>query len=196
MMNSNDLRVMKTQSALMNSFLELLKTKNFKQITVQDLCDRAMVRRSTFYRHYNDKYDLLNEIVGNFFNKIHESHSDSLLVKQPQSYFENIVRDTLYLLLENKDTIQSLFTISYYDEVSRIVYKQLYKGVERQVDFDIRHVIRFSINLEAYKEFMAWGILRIIYSWLKEGQKRSIDDLTIEVVKIINGIRETHIKKF
>ena len=61
---------------------------------------------------------------------------------------------------------------------------------------DIRHGIRFNIDLEVYMEFMAGGILRIIYAWLKEGQKRSVEDLTREVVKIINGIRETHIKKF
>ena len=91
---------------------------------------------------------------------------------------------------------QSIFTISYYDEVTRIVYTQLYKGVERQVNFDIRHGIRFTIDLEVYKEFIAGGILRIIYAWLKEGQERSVDELTIEVVKIINGIRETNIKKF
>ena len=96
----------------------------------------------------------------------------------------------------NRDTIQSVFTIAYYDEITRIVYNQLYKGVERQVNFDIRHGIRFNIDLEVYMEFMAGGILRIIYAWLKEGQKRSVEDLTREVVKIINGIRETHIKKF
>ena len=194
-MNSNDLRVKKTQRALMDSFLELLKTKNFSQITVQDLCDRAMVRRSTFYRHYSDKYDLLNQVLANFSNSLHESHSESLLVKQPKSYFENIVRDTLYFLIENRETIQSIFTISYYDEVTRIVYTQLYKGVERQVNFDIRHGIRFTIDLEVYKEFIAGGILRIIYAWLKEGQERSVDELTIEVVKIINGIRETKDRK-
>ena len=195
-MNNNDLRVKKTQRALMDSFLELLKTKNFSQITVQDLCDRAMVRRSTFYRHYSDKYDLLNQVLANFFNSLHESHLDNLLVKEPKTYFENIVRETLYFLIENRDTIQSVFTIAYYDEITRIVYNQLYKGVERQVNFDIRHGIRFNIDLEVYMEFMAGGILRIIYAWLKEGQTRSVEDLTREVVKIINGIRETHIKKF
>lgn len=195
-MNNNDLRVKKTQRALMDSFLELLKTKNFSQITVQDLCDRAMVRRSTFYRHYSDKYDLLNQVLANFFNSLHESHLDNLLVKEPKTYFENIVRETLYFLIENRDTIQSVFTIAYYDEITRIVYNQLYKGVERQVNFDIRHGIRFNIDLEVYMEFMAGGILRIIYAWLKEGQKRSVEDLTREVVKIINDIRETHIKKF
>lgn len=195
-MKSKDLRVEKTEKALLDALFETLRTKEFNQITVQDLCDRAMVRRSTFYRHYSDKYDLLNQVLANFSNSLHESHSESLLVKQPKSYFENIVRDTLYFLIENRETIQSIFTISYYDEVTRIVYTQLYKGVERQVNFDIRHGIRFTIDLEVYKEFIAGGILRIIYAWLKEGQERSVDELTIEVVKIINGIRETNIKKF
>ena len=45
-------------------------------------------------------------------------------------------------------------------------------------------------------EFLAGGILRIIYAWLKQGQKQSVDELTLEIVKIINGMRETHIKKF
>ena len=97
-----------------------------------------------FYRHYSDKYDLLNQVLANFSNSLHESHSESLLVKQPKSYIlKNIVRDTLYFLIENRETIQSIFTISYYDEVTRIVYTQLYKGVERQVNFDIRHVYTF-----------------------------------------------------
>ena len=60
-MNKQDLRVQKHQ-ALITSFSDLLQTKSFEQITVQDLCAKANVRRSTFYRHFNDKYDLLNHV--------------------------------------------------------------------------------------------------------------------------------------
>ncbi|NHX22198.1 TetR/AcrR family transcriptional regulator, partial [Escherichia coli] len=62
-MNKQDLRVQKTHQALITSFSDLLQTKSFEQITVQDLCANANVRRSTFYRHFNDKYDLLNHVV-------------------------------------------------------------------------------------------------------------------------------------
>lgn len=191
-MNSNYLRVKKTQRALMDTFLELLKMKSFHQITVQDLCEHAMVRRSTFYRHYNDKYDLLDQVLNQFFKSLHESHSSNLAVKQPKIYFENVVRDTLNFLKNTRDTIQSVLNITYYDEVTIIVYNQLYKGIERQVDFDIRYGIRFNIDLKVYMEFLAGGVLRIIYAWLKQ----SVDELALEIVKIINGMRETHIKKF
>lgn len=37
----------------------LIADKKFERISVQEICDRAMVHRTTFYKHYEDKYDLL-----------------------------------------------------------------------------------------------------------------------------------------
>ena len=56
-MNNQDLRVQRTKKALITTFSDLLETKSFDNITIQDLCEKANVRRSTFYRHFNDKYD-------------------------------------------------------------------------------------------------------------------------------------------
>ena len=52
-----DLRIRKTYKALKDTFLELLSEKKFEDITVNELCERAMVRRATFYKHFADKYD-------------------------------------------------------------------------------------------------------------------------------------------
>jgi hypothetical protein len=37
--------------------------KGFAALTVQDIADRAMVNRATFYRHYLDKHDLLDKYM-------------------------------------------------------------------------------------------------------------------------------------
>lgn len=55
----DDLRVFKTQKALLLAMSRLLKIRNFNQITVNNLCEEAMISRTTFYSHYKDKYDLL-----------------------------------------------------------------------------------------------------------------------------------------
>lgn len=55
-----DLRVQKTERALMEAMMVLLKNKPFEDITVSDLCQAATVRRATFYKHYRDKYDFLD----------------------------------------------------------------------------------------------------------------------------------------
>lgn len=63
-----DLRVRRTRKLLQQAFIELTVEKGFAALTVQDITERAMVNRSTFYRHYLDKYDLLEQ----YLNEIHE----------------------------------------------------------------------------------------------------------------------------
>jgi AcrR family transcriptional regulator len=60
---TEDLRVRRTRKLLMRAMIELTIEKGFAAITVQDLADRAMINRATFYRHYLDKYDLLDHYM-------------------------------------------------------------------------------------------------------------------------------------
>jgi len=63
-----DVRVRCTRKLLQQAFIELTVEKGFAALTVHDITERAMVNRSTFYRHYLDKYDLLEQ----YLNEIHE----------------------------------------------------------------------------------------------------------------------------
>jgi len=65
---TEDLRVRRTRKSLMQALIELTIEKGFSAITVQDIADRAMVNRATFYRHYLDKYDLLDQ----YMNEVYE----------------------------------------------------------------------------------------------------------------------------
>ena len=62
-MNHNDLRVIKTKKALSQSLYELLEKHMFTTISVNQICDNAMVHRTTFYKHFYDKYDLLIYLI-------------------------------------------------------------------------------------------------------------------------------------
>ncbi len=59
----DDLRVRRTRKLLQQALLDVTIEKGFANITVQDIVERAMVNRSTFYRHYLDKYALLKEYM-------------------------------------------------------------------------------------------------------------------------------------
>lgn len=56
-----DLRVRRTHKLLWEALMALLAERAFETITVKDICDRAMVHRTTFYKHYEDKYALLSQ---------------------------------------------------------------------------------------------------------------------------------------
>ena len=58
-----DLRVVKTKRLLYDTLIDLMKEMPFEEIKVSDICKKALINRSTFYSHYNDKYELLVDFI-------------------------------------------------------------------------------------------------------------------------------------
>lgn len=58
-----DLRIIKTRRSIEEAFIGLLEEKQFEKITVQNILDKALVNRKTFYKHYEDKYNLADTII-------------------------------------------------------------------------------------------------------------------------------------
>ena len=56
-----DLRVRRTHKLLWEALMAELSERPFEEITVKDICERAMVHRTTFYKYYADKYALLEQ---------------------------------------------------------------------------------------------------------------------------------------
>ena len=58
-----DCRTRYTRQAIKETFLELLKQKNFTKITVTEICKISEINRGTFYLHYYDIHDVLEDIL-------------------------------------------------------------------------------------------------------------------------------------
>lgn len=191
-MNNQDLRVQRTKKALITTFSDLLETKSFDNITIQDLCEKANVRRSTFYRHFNDKYDLLNHIVGTLIEYFRTLHLPEIDPKDPRQFFNKFMKDILLFISDNKAMVKSVISINIYSEVYQILYNQIYAVVKRQIEFDIQ-IGQFYIDEFIYGEFLTGGILSVILNWIQYGQQ-SIDEVSSDIVTMICGAREVHLK--
>jgi AcrR family transcriptional regulator len=64
---SRDLRVRRTRKLLREALVELIEERSFEAVTVQEIAGRAMVSRAAFYRHYRDKYALVESIYEEVF---------------------------------------------------------------------------------------------------------------------------------
>lgn len=90
-----DRRILKSQDALKKAVIELMSEKNFDDITIQDLSDKANVSRGTIYLHYLDKYDLLDKLIEEHINVLRalcESATELDFIKATliwTEYFEN-----------------------------------------------------------------------------------------------------------
>ena len=101
-----DLRVYKTKKAIREAFLELRKTKPLEKIKVSDVCDLAMCIRATFYRYYQDIYDLNDQLEDEAINRLVSTFEDKeALLFKTESYLKG-----LYISLEqNYDYYYTLF---------------------------------------------------------------------------------------
>src|SRR5690606_32699110 len=61
-----NLRNTLTKQSLITAFFSLASKKDFEKITIADITKGAQVNRATFYAHFNDKYDLIEYLMGDF----------------------------------------------------------------------------------------------------------------------------------
>jgi AcrR family transcriptional regulator len=67
---SQDLRIVRTRKMLREAMITLAIQKGFSSVTVNDIVELAMVNRATFYRHYQDKYDLVESYLDELYAEL------------------------------------------------------------------------------------------------------------------------------
>ena len=72
---NEDVRAQRTRRLLQQALFDLTVEKGFAAVTATDIAARAQVNRSTFYRYYLDKYDLLNQ----YFDELEAQTSEASL---------------------------------------------------------------------------------------------------------------------
>lgn len=80
-MNRSEAKFHNTAVKFDKAFLELLDTKDFAEISIKNICAKAKLNRSTFYLHYNNTYDLLQETQAYIMNSLWEQYGEKKLPK-------------------------------------------------------------------------------------------------------------------
>ena len=68
-----DARVRYTKMIIKKTLIDLLKTQSISKISVKEICDTAQINRSTFYKHYNNVYDLVEKIENELISELKKS---------------------------------------------------------------------------------------------------------------------------
>lgn len=87
-----DIRTVKTKKAIKEAFMQLRSQKALERISVKELCQTAQINKSTFYSHYDDIYDLSDEVeqesVAYILGSISQSQEYS--AKKPEDFAREI----------------------------------------------------------------------------------------------------------
>lgn len=185
MSSEQDLRVMKTLTLIKSSFTELMDKKGFRNITVNDIADKAMISRSTFYLHYADKYELLNKVteeaissildlVGPEGHIVHGSLDYDGFRENLNAIFHVVEKDSLlYKLILNDDDHLGLCRKC--EDVLKTRLEESFTG-EIQVSRDLF----FELMTSFYISMARW--------WLNHDMKYSPAFLAKEMVNFLTAV--------
>ena len=101
---TTDRRVRRTKARLRQALAQLLLEKDLSSITVRELTDLADVNRGTFYTHYRDLYDMLEQMEQEMFQEL-EDMLDSYASDILQQDITPILRDVFRFVGRNKDCL-------------------------------------------------------------------------------------------
>lgn len=180
-----DRRVRKTKKQLRQGLTELLEEKSIKDITVRELSDLVDINRGTFYLHYKDVFDMVEQIENEMFENFRsvlDVYSMENLNGKPLPMIVDIFR----FVKENSDMCRVL--ISKNGDISFI--NRLKELVKERCLNDWMEIFKKSQNFEYYYSFIVSGCIGLLQSWLETGFKESPEHMAdLAEQMIMTGIK-------
>lgn len=169
-----DLRIVKTRKAIHAAFLAIRKTTPLERVKVRDICERALINKSTFYAHYQDIYSLSqemeNEAIDHFFQEFKEK---DLLFVNPESFLRGFQQA---LSVE-----YDLFAIVFGNR-----FETLFPKIERRIKQQYASP-GLTLHEEVTLTFLTFGLLRTVGEFKQRGVTDE-DELISEVASIVKRI--------
>lgn len=171
-MNAKDNRRVKlTRQLLHNALLALLADHPLSKISVSDLCKTADINRSTFYAHYNEPSDVMNEIEEEIISRFPVFHNlqAKAFTEQLQTLFTYFTdnRQSLPLLLERDATFRK-----------RLIDSAVHLYIEAQTkDNPNTSIPPQAVAQILHIEFIAAGSLHLIEQWLRGEIRLSTEEI-------------------
>lgn len=172
-----DRRVRRTKTLLTNALIQLLKEKNIKDITVTELCNAADVNRGTFYLHYRDIYDMMEQLENDLLDQY-----ESLLTHHARKDLKTMQDDLPLLVLDLflfTDKNAELFRI-FLGANGDMSFVNKLKAFCRNLYLDA-YISKLSNTntdqiMHAYN-FIAAGCTGLIESWLFSGGHETPEEI-------------------
>lgn len=179
-MNSKkDLRVIKTQNLLFNTLVSLMSETSFEKIKVSDICSKALINRSTFYAHYNDKYELLVDLIEDLKHNLREALDKNIHVVNTKDYYIEMIKLLMEHIEEEKNTYYSVLISNRNSMVVDILLDAVISDVNKRILNG--NIIKTDMPVDVVSRFYLGAVVSLGIEWLtgKYSKKQIIDYLTI-----------------
>ena len=196
-MKKEDLRVRKTKNNLYKGLIELMQEKEFEDIKVIDICNKSHINRSTFYDHFNDKFELLNTFMNDLKEELleHLKESKNIEFKTIKEYFLIIVKELFIYINKNINIYSILYIIK--KNYNSVAHDMLFDAAHTAVceELNERCINHSNISNESISLFYLSGVITILTESIKDPNKFNEDKILEELDKLIPELDYLELKK-
>ncbi|MGN1399796.1 MAG: TetR/AcrR family transcriptional regulator [Erysipelotrichaceae bacterium] len=178
-----DLRIKKTYLALTTTFLKLLQQKRFEDITVNELCEAAMVRRATFYKHFADKTEFFTFLVKEVQRDFLEKNATATVTSK--QFYQNIITSMFDFIDENELLVSSVMKSSMLPLLLDVISEQTSNDVLQQIKKDQIDGHKLKAPEAVLAQLFTGALMNITKWWIvqkKKIPKAQIIDQTCELL--------------
>ena len=179
-----DLRIVKTKKILFNSLLNLMKIKNFEKIKISDICEESLVNRSTFYAHYDDKYELLIDL----FEERKLSLLKVLEDNENKAFSKEYLMELLSILIDHIEENKEIYSAILANNRNGILIDFLIDAIEKDVSEKLKgnsEIKASDLPLDIIVKFYAGGLINIGIDCITRTKKYSKKELLLYIDKLI-----------
>lgn len=152
-----DRRVLRSRQALIEAFRALLEEKAFSEISVYQISERADLNRGTFYAHFSDKYELLEQLIREQFRAYLDKGLSDSQYKQRNNNLQRIIQLAISYFQESRCIMRPDAPIAYI--VERALQHELQTILANWLQQNsVIEKHQWSLPLEMVASMMAWSI--------------------------------------
>ena len=193
-MNKNDLRYIKTEKIIKESFIKLVNNKGFEKTSVSDICKEGIISRNAFYLHFADKYDLLERMFDEFGAMLIKSFGSKFDEKLFSKDILNLTQIYTDAMSENREAFLFLVNCSSL-RMEQLISKIVIEDPVCRLSLDYKKAAQ-NIKVRLNRCYIFSAMVAYTKLWIENYDKISKEDATYELYKLCEYPTLMYIENF
>lgn len=176
-----------TKLKIKNAFVELVKEKGMESLTISDIARKAKINRGTFYLHYVDKIDLLEQLETDVLldlEVIFEKYDKGITNEPVEIIPYEAILEALKYVRNDFAFVSALINIGGNSKTTERLKQLIGETIQKQISRSDNLSFQMgNLPPDYAQEILLSGILSIILLWIKKGALETPEEIAAMITK-------------
>jgi len=180
-----DMRIVRTVKNLKRTLIDLLKVMPYEKISITDICDKALVHRTTFYKHFENKEQLLMAVLYDSRREVFFTSGERRDFSSPKEIYMYIACNGFEYFNKHKESILSIYRNLNKDDIFNAIRNELERSIKYLL-LQNRPFRKYSIPVNIMSTFYTGGLVNLFLWWFNNDGVYTVEEMLGYVNQILS----------